>query len=129
MSSRSALIREIQQLLSGEHADPRAAQGLFLIPVLVETLLHLAMPAEFDTYFLIGSLIAVIPTLGSVAIGKGLLSDRLTIWIPILDIVALVRTASRSRPRSASRWPSRRSGSACSSGAGACSSRSRRSWP
>ena len=34
MSSRSALIREIQQVLSGEHADPRAAQGLFLIPVL-----------------------------------------------------------------------------------------------
>jgi signal transduction histidine kinase len=89
MSSRSALIREIQQLLSGEHADPRAAQGLFLIPLLVETLLHFVIATPFDIYFLIGSVIVVIPTLGSVAIGKGLLSDRLTIWIPILDIVAL----------------------------------------
>jgi signal transduction histidine kinase len=89
MSSRSALIGEIQQLLTGEHADPRAAQGLFLIPVLVETLLLVVSPAQFDVYFLIGSLIAVVPTLGSVAIGRGLLSDRLTIWVPILDIVAL----------------------------------------
>ena len=89
MSSRSALIGEIQQLLTGEHADPRAAQGLFLIPVVVEALLHVVSPVRFDVYFLLGCLIAVIPTLGSVAIGKGLLSSRLTIWLPILDIAAL----------------------------------------
>ncbi len=89
MSSRSALVGEIQQLLTGEHADPRAAQGLFLIPVLVETLLLVVSPAHFDIYFLLGTVIAVVPTLGSIAIGKGLLSDRLTIWIPILDIAAL----------------------------------------
>ena len=89
MSSRSALIGEIQQLLTGEHADPRAAQGLFLIPVLAETLLLALTPAQFDRFFLIGDLIAVVPTLGSVAIGKGLLSDRLTIWLPVLDIAAL----------------------------------------
>ena len=89
MSSRSALIGEIQQLLTGEHADPRAAQALFLIPVLAETLLLAVSPAQFDGYFLLGTLIAAVPTLGSIAIGKGLLSDRLTIWIPILDIAAL----------------------------------------
>ena len=89
MSSRSALIGEIQQLLTGEHADPRAAQGLFLIPVMAETLLLLLTPAQFDGYFLLGTLIVLVPTLGSVAIGKGWLSDRLTIWLPILDIAAL----------------------------------------
>ena len=89
MSSRSALIGEIQQLLTGEHADPRAAQGLFLIPVMAETLLLVLTPAQFDGYFLLGTLIVLVPTLGSVAIGKGWLSDRLTIWLPILDIAAL----------------------------------------
>ena len=34
MRSRSALIRGIQQLLGRENADPRVAQGLFVIPAL-----------------------------------------------------------------------------------------------
>lgn len=48
MSSRSTLVSEIQQLLTGEHADPRAAQGVFLVPVAVELLLRLFAPADFD---------------------------------------------------------------------------------
>ena len=36
MPSRSSLVSEIQQLLTGEQADPRAAQGLFLLPVFME---------------------------------------------------------------------------------------------
>jgi two-component system phosphate regulon sensor histidine kinase PhoR len=89
MPSRSTLVSEIQQLLTGEHADPRAAQGVFLIPVAVELLLHVVLPVDFDFYFVCGSVVAVVATLGSVAIGKGLASDRWTIWLPVLDMVAL----------------------------------------
>ncbi|MET0998623.1 MAG: ATP-binding protein [Marmoricola sp.] len=89
MSSRSHVVREIQQLLTGEHADPRAAQGLFLIPVVVELLVHLVPGAGFDEFFLYGTLVVLVPTLASIAIGKGLASDRWTIWLPILDMVAL----------------------------------------
>jgi two-component system phosphate regulon sensor histidine kinase PhoR len=89
MSSRSSLVSEIQQLLTGEQADPRAAQGVFLVPLIVELLLHLMPPRTFDAYFAYGSVVALVSTLGSVAIGQRLLSKRLTIWIPVLDIVAL----------------------------------------
>ena len=89
MPSRSTLVSEIQQLLTGERADPRAAQFVFLIPVAVEVLLHLGTPTGLDNYFLVGSLIALVPTLASVAIGKGWLSRRWTIWLPVLDMVAL----------------------------------------
>jgi len=89
MPSRSALVSEIQQLLTGERADPRAAQLVFLIPVAVEMLLHLVPPTGLDKYFLVGSCIAVVPTLASVAIGKEWLSRRWTIWLPVLDMVAL----------------------------------------
>ena len=89
MPSRSTLVSEIQQLLTGERADPRAAQFVFLIPVAVEVLLHLGSPTGLDNYFLVGSLIALVPTLASVAIGKGWLSSRWTIWLPVLDMVAL----------------------------------------
>jgi two-component system phosphate regulon sensor histidine kinase PhoR len=89
MSSRSTLVSEIQQLLTGEDADPRAAQGIFLIPVLAELLLRAFAPAEFDVYFWLGSVLALVPTLGSVAIGRGWARSRWTIWLPILDMVAL----------------------------------------
>jgi two-component system phosphate regulon sensor histidine kinase PhoR len=89
MSSRSTLVSEIQQLLTGEHADPRAAQGVFLAPVMVELLLRFLAPTGFDSYFYYGSAMALVPTLGSVAISKGWASDRWTIWLPVLDMVAL----------------------------------------
>ncbi len=89
MPSRSTLVSEIQQLLTGEHADPRAAQGVFLIPVAVELLLHLIPGVGFDSYFFWGSLVALVPTVGSVAIAKGWLNARWTIWLPVLDIAAL----------------------------------------
>jgi two-component system phosphate regulon sensor histidine kinase PhoR len=89
MSSRSTLVAEIQQLLTGEDADPRAAQGIFVIPVLAELLLRAFAPAEFDVYFWLGSVLALVPTLGSVAIGRGWARSRWTIWLPILDMVAL----------------------------------------
>ena len=40
MPSRSTLVSEIQQLLTGERADPRAAQAVFLLPVVMELLLR-----------------------------------------------------------------------------------------
>ena len=89
MAARSTLVSEIQQLLTGEHADPRAAQGMFLIPVLLEFVLHLMSPQGFDRYSLYGALVVLVPSVASVAIAKGLVSDRWTIWLPVLDIVAL----------------------------------------
>jgi two-component system phosphate regulon sensor histidine kinase PhoR len=89
MPSRSTLVSEIQQLLAGERADPRAAQLVFLIPVFVEFLLHLLPPASFDAWFAYGTAVAAVPTLGSVAIGRGVLAGRWTIWLPVLDMVAL----------------------------------------
>ncbi len=89
MPARSTLVSEIQQLLTGERADPRAAQLVFLIPVFVEFLLHLMPPARFDANFVYGTAVALVPTLGSVAIGRGLLAGRWTIWLPVLDVVAL----------------------------------------
>jgi two-component system phosphate regulon sensor histidine kinase PhoR len=89
MPVRSNLVSEIQQLLTGERADPRAAQLVFLIPVVVEFLLHLLPPASFDAYFAYGTAVAAVPTIGAVAIGRGLLASRWTIWLPVLDVVAL----------------------------------------
>src|ERR1700712_5102629 len=89
MPSRSTLVSEIQQLLTGERADPRAAQGVFLIPVIVELVLRALAPQGLDAYFFYGTAIAVVPTLASVAIGRGYVNPRWTIWLPVLDIVAL----------------------------------------
>jgi signal transduction histidine kinase len=89
MRSRSSFVSEIQQLLTGERADPRAAQGLFLLPVLMELLLRALIGVSYDRYFVIASLVVAVATLGAVLIGLGVLSYRWTIWLPVLDIVAL----------------------------------------
>src|ERR1700712_2512293 len=89
MASRSTLVSEIQQLLTGERADPRAAQAVFLVPVVAELVLRVLAPAGLDSYFFYGSAIAAVPTLGSVFIGRGLVSVRWTIWLPVLDMVSL----------------------------------------
>jgi two-component system phosphate regulon sensor histidine kinase PhoR len=89
MRSRSSLVSEIQQLLTGERADPRAAQGLFLIPVIVELVLRALIGVGYDAYFVIASIVVAISTLGAVLIGLRRLSHRWTILLPVLDIVAL----------------------------------------
>jgi two-component system phosphate regulon sensor histidine kinase PhoR len=89
MATRSTLVSEIQQLLTGERADPRAAQAVFLIPVIAELLLRVVAPVGLDSYFLYGSVVAAVPSIASIAIGKGLVNHRWTIWLPILDMVAL----------------------------------------
>jgi signal transduction histidine kinase len=89
MEPRGGLISEIQQLLNGEHADPRAAQGFFLVPIIVDVLVHGATGTPFDPAFRYGLVIAAVPTIAALYIGRGLVSSRWTIWLPILDIVAL----------------------------------------
>jgi two-component system phosphate regulon sensor histidine kinase PhoR len=89
LPSRSSLVSQIQQLLTGEDADPRAAQGMFLVPVVVELLLRALSPEGLDSYAFYGSVIALVPTVASVAIGTSLLSGRWTIALPVLDMVAL----------------------------------------
>jgi two-component system phosphate regulon sensor histidine kinase PhoR len=89
MPSRSSLISEIQQLLTGERADPRAAQGLFLLPVIMELVLRFFAGAGYDAYFVVATLIVALATAGSVLIGLDRLSHRWTILLPVLDIVAL----------------------------------------
>ena len=71
MVARSTVAAEIRQLLAGEHADPRAAQVIFLVPVVVELLLHLVASAGFDSYFVYGSLIVAVATVASFVIASG----------------------------------------------------------
>ncbi len=89
MPSRSSLVSEIQQLLTGEQADPRAAQGIFLLPVVMELVLRILIGAGFDAYFIVATLIVALATVGAVLIGLDKLSHRWTIVLPVLDIVAL----------------------------------------
>ncbi|MBV9831345.1 MAG: PAS domain-containing protein, partial [Marmoricola sp.] len=89
MRSRSSFVAEIQKLLTGERADPRPAQAVFLIPVLAELVVRVSTGAGFGPYFAVGSLVVLVPTLGALAIGTGLVSTRWTIWLPVLDIAAL----------------------------------------
>ena len=88
--ARSTLVSEIRQLLVGERADPRVAQGVFLVPVVAELVLQLLPPDPgLDGFFLTGVVVAACATVASMVIGLGWLSPRWTIWLPVLDIVAL----------------------------------------
>src|SRR4051812_3929913 len=89
MSSRAFLGSEVQQLLTGEEADPRAAQGLFLLPVAMELLLRVLVGTGYDAYFVVATLIVAVATVGAVLIGLDRLSHSWTIMLPVLDIVAL----------------------------------------
>ncbi len=89
MPSRSPLVSEIRQLLTGERADPRAAQAVFLLPVLAELLLRLVVGTGFDGYFVAASLVVAVATAGALLVGAGRVSHRWTILLPVLDIAAL----------------------------------------
>ncbi|MCW2784071.1 MAG: sensor histidine kinase [Marmoricola sp.] len=99
MRSRSALVRGIQQLLSGEQADPRVAQFLFLVPVLADVLyVHLHGSGVFQSSYRSGLIIAGVATLCALALGFGVAPARWSIVVPILDLVAL--SAMRLDPES-----------------------------
>src|SRR6195952_5739903 len=89
MRSRTAFVAEIQSLLTGEQADPRPAQAIFLVPVLADVLVRLVTGTDFGRFFVGGALVALVPTFGALVIGLGLVDRRWTIWLPVLDIAAL----------------------------------------
>ena len=84
-----AVASGVKLLLSGERADPRAAQAVILLPVFLEILVRQLTGAAFDGWFVLGSVVAAVPTVGAVLIGRGWLSTRWTIALPLLDMVAL----------------------------------------
>ena len=90
MRSRSAFILGIQQLLGREHADPRVAQYLFLLPVVLEaTFIGVVRREDVTTTYVLGVLLVGAATLLAVYIGRELGPERWTVLVPVLDIVAL----------------------------------------
>ncbi len=90
MRSRSALILGIQHLLGREHADPRVAQYLFAIPVIGDALwVRLHGSPDLTTPYEAGLIIAGCATVLALAIGFGLIAERWSILVPVLDLVAL----------------------------------------
>lgn len=90
MRSRSAFIRGIQQLLGREQTDPRIAQFLFLVPVLID-LAHVRLHGEsgLDRTYSVGLMVIGFATLLAIAIGVGLARGSVSVLVPTLDIVAL----------------------------------------
>jgi two-component system phosphate regulon sensor histidine kinase PhoR len=90
LRSQSAFVRGIQQLLGREHADPRIAQYLFVVPVLVDlAYVWLHQSDELDRDYLGGLCVVVAATLLAVLVGTGLFSERASVLVPLLDIAAL----------------------------------------
>jgi signal transduction histidine kinase len=90
MRSRSAFILGIQQLLGREHADPRLAQYLLLLPVVLDLgVVALAQHADLTTSYLGGLGLVALATALAVYIGRDALPERWTILVPALDIFAL----------------------------------------
>lgn len=90
MRSQSTFVRGIQQLLGREHADPRIAQYLFVVPVLVDLgYVWVHGSSELSRDFVAGLCIVGVATALAVLIGRGLFSERASVLIPLLDIGAL----------------------------------------
>jgi len=90
MRSQSAFIRGIQQLLGREHADPRVAQYLFLLPVALDLgYVRLHGDPGLSTSYRVGIAVAVATTLLAIAVGRRWAPERLCVLVPTLDIVAL----------------------------------------
>jgi signal transduction histidine kinase len=90
MRSRSAFILGIQQLLGREHADPRVAQYLLLLPVGLDLgVVVLVQQAQLRTSYLGGLGLVALATALAVYISRDELPERWTILVPALDILAL----------------------------------------
>jgi len=90
MRSRSAFILGIQQLLGREHADPRVAQYLVLVPAAIDLfLVTVVQRAHLPLTYLVGLGLLALATLVAVRIGREQLPARVTIAVPAVDIVAL----------------------------------------
>jgi two-component system, OmpR family, phosphate regulon sensor histidine kinase PhoR len=90
MRSRSAFILGIQQLLGREHADPRVAQYLFLVPVLLDVSVVLVVQdAHLSTSYLGGLGVIAAATFLAVRVGVDRLSERWTVVVPAADLLGL----------------------------------------
>jgi two-component system phosphate regulon sensor histidine kinase PhoR len=90
MRSRSAFILGIQQLLGREHADPRIAQYLFVMPVLADlVVVTLVQDVDPRTPYLVGVGVIAAATLLAVRIGLERISERWTVLVPVADLVGL----------------------------------------
>ena len=90
MRSRSAFILGIQQLLGREHADPRVAQYLFMLPVALD----LAVVASsrdhgVGAWYVGGVVVVLAATALAVSIGRNGVSERLAVLVPTLDILGV----------------------------------------
>ena len=90
MRSRSAFIVGIQQLLGREHADPRVAQYLFVVPVVLDLcVVTLVQDARVRTSYLIGVGLVAAATVLAIRIGVGGLAERWTVVVPVADVLGL----------------------------------------
>ncbi|MGY2875256.1 two-component system, OmpR family, phosphate regulon sensor histidine kinase PhoR [Marmoricola sp. URHA0025 HA25] len=90
MRSRSAFILGIQQLLGREHADPRVAQYLFLVPVLLDVcLVTLLQDAELRPSYLTGLVVVALATFVAHLVGVGRLSEQWSVVVPAADVLGL----------------------------------------
>lgn len=90
MRSRSALVRGIQQLLGGEQTDPRIAQYLFLVPVLLDvTYLRLSGEPDLERSYVAGLGVIGFVTVVAFAIGRGAVRGNASLLVPVLDIAGL----------------------------------------
>jgi two-component system, OmpR family, phosphate regulon sensor histidine kinase PhoR len=90
MRSRSAFILGIQQLLGREHADPRIAQYLFLVPVLLDVCaVVLVQDAELIASYLTGLGVIALATVIAVRVGLDRLGERWTVVVPAADLLGL----------------------------------------
>jgi signal transduction histidine kinase len=87
--SRSAFILGIQQLLGREHADPRIAQYLFLLPVTLDLVVVVGRHRGPGAWYLAGVALVLAATALAVSIGRGGGNERLTIMVPTFDILGV----------------------------------------
>ncbi len=90
MRSRSAFVRGIQQLLGHEQTDPRVAQYVFLVPVLLDlTYLRLSGEPELERSYIAGLGVIGFVTVVAIAIGRGAVRGNASLLVPVLDIAGL----------------------------------------
>jgi two-component system phosphate regulon sensor histidine kinase PhoR len=90
MRSRSAFILGIQQLLGREHADPRVAQYLFVVPVLLDlTFVVFGQHADLTTSYAAGLGLAAVVTGLAIYIGRETMPERWAIAVPTIDVLAI----------------------------------------
>ncbi len=89
MRSKSALFRGIEQLLGRDRADPRFAQYLFLVAILLDVAFLVANDDRSITQrYTIGLAIVAVATILAVAIGHNGLPTAWIAAIPAMDIIA-----------------------------------------